>query len=324
MVQYLLKAHKTCELTLLQDLSTRPQYQHFKARRGLARNHPVAVLGTVGGVGILVYATSQQEIPYTGRSHAILVSAESEKTMGEETFKEILREAQMEGKLVPAHHPAMALVRRVGTRIARAVSDSYGGGFQEHMKGLEWEFAVINSPEVNAFVVPGGKVVIYAGLLDVIDSEDELAAVLAHESAHVLARHAAERLMQAGTLEIVRMVAYWGFGLPIPGAPLQAVFFLPNSRKAETEADLIGVQVMARACFDPRASMTMFEKLGKAEQKAGGYVPKMLRTHPLSTDRIKAISAIIPKAETLYENSNCDVLKGPLKGFQRAFGSSWT
>lgn len=272
---------------------------------------------------------------------------------------------------MPAHHPAMALVRRVGTRIARAVSDSYGGGFQEHMKGLEWEFAVINSPEVNAFVVPGGKVVIYAGLLDVIDSEDELAAVLAHESAHVLARHAAERLMQAGTLEIVRMVAYWGFGLPIPGAPLQAVFFLPNSRKAETEADLIGVQVMARACFDPRASMTMFEKLGKAEQKAGGYVPKMLRTHPLSTDRIKAISAvrgaqinmmchvfgrltclgnsrgtsicfrgvflpsmsqfvtlppsqIIPKAETLYENSNCDVLKGPLKGFQRAFGSSWT
>lgn len=89
MVQYLLKAHKTCELTLLQDLSTRPQYQHFKARRGLARNHPVAVLGTVGGVGILVYATSQQEIPYTGRSHAILVSAESEKTMGEETFKEV-------------------------------------------------------------------------------------------------------------------------------------------------------------------------------------------------------------------------------------------
>lgn len=105
-----------------------------------------------------------------------------------------------------------------------------GAGYQDHMRGLAWEFAVIASDDVNAFVVPGGKVVVYTGLLDMISSEDELAAVLAHECAHVLARHPAERITQGSILEAARMVAYWGFGIPIPSGPLTAMFFLPNSR----------------------------------------------------------------------------------------------
>jgi predicted Zn-dependent protease len=136
-------------------------------------------------------------------------------------------------------------------------------------------------------------VVVYTGLLALLSTEDELAAVLAHEVAHVVARHAAERITQGSALEVVRAVAYWGFGLPIPAAPLQAVFFLPNSRKAETEADAIGVQLAARACFDPGAAVAVFEKLGRAEAAAGGgAVPALLRTHPVSADRVRAIKQV--------------------------------
>lgn len=198
-------------------------------------------------------------------------------------------------------------MRRVGTRIAAVAGDGYGGGYQDHMKGLHWDFAVIKSPEVNAFVVPGGHVVVYTGLLQMIKNEDELAAVLAHEAAHVLARHAAERMTQGSVMELLRFMAFWGLGVPIPQGPLVAMFFLPNSRKAETEADIIGMQLAARACYDPAASISVFTKLGEAERRNGGFsIPKFLRTHPVSGDRIKIIQKQLAKAKMLGEGMGCD------------------
>ncbi|KAL4437390.1 hypothetical protein ABPG75_004529 [Micractinium tetrahymenae] len=301
-------------------------YQHFGGRGRPyaavvysqdARRRAVRWLVVLGAGAAVVWVTSRQEVPYTGRMHAILVDPESEGELGEQTFKQVLTEARMQGTLLPAWHPATLAVRRVGMRVARAATDGYGGGFQRHLQDLKWEFVVIDSPQVNAFVVPGGKVVVYTGLLRMVRSEDELAAVLAHESAHVVARHAAERITQMGALEVARMLAYWVFGLPIPAGPLSAIFFLPNSRKAETEADVIGIQIMARACYDPSGMVTMFEKMGRAEAKDGGdRVPKFLRTHPHSSDRIKAIEKMMPTAEGLYEMNGCDSARGPLARFR--------
>ena len=145
------------------------------------------------------------------------------------------------------------------------------------------------------------------GLLDLVSSEDELAAVLAHEVAHILARHAAERMTQGSVVELIRMIAYLGFGIPLFSGPLHALFFLPNSRAAETEADTIGVQLAARACYDPMAAAKVFRKLGEVEKRAGmGQVPEFLRTHPCSDRRVDNIRSLAGKANMIKEDSNCD------------------
>lgn len=275
--------------------SSRGGYTRFERpqQQGGISTRRLRLLAVLGAGGAVVWVSSRQEVPYTGRWHSILVDKNTEMQLGEQAFKQVLAEAAAAGKLLPPNHPASLAVRRVGSRIAAVAGDGVGGGYQDQMKGLKWEFAVIRSPEVNAFVVPGGKVVVYTGLLRMISREDELAAVLAHEVSHVLARHGAERMTQGSVLELLRMVAYWGFGLPIPQGALVAFFFLPNSRKAETEADVIGVQLAARACYDPSAAADVFAKLGAEEAKAGGAaIPKFLRTHPVSSDRIVAIKKV--------------------------------
>lgn len=285
------------------------QYTRFGSqnRNGGPRRggrYPVVLL--VGGAGaIVVWATSRQEIPYTGRMHAILVNTATERALGEQTFRQVINEARANGHLLPPSHPASLAVRRIGTRIAAVAGDGVGGGAQDHMRDLRWEFAVIRSPEINAFVVPGGKVVVYTGLLRLVTSEDELAAVLAHEVAHVVARHAAERMTQGSVAELVRMIAYWGFGLPIPQGAMVAAFFLPNSRKAETEADVIGIQLAARACYDPASAVEVFTKLGREEAKQA--VPKFLRTHPVTSDRVTSIKKMLPRAEALGQSAGCGV-----------------
>jgi predicted Zn-dependent protease len=261
----------------------------------------------VAGTGAAaVYISSRQEIPYTHRHHSVLVDIETEKMLGEQTFRQILDDAKNKGTLLSPRHPASIVVRRVGKRLALIASDDYGGGFTQQMKGMNWEFAVIKSPDVNAFVVPGGKVVVYTGLLDIVSSEDELAAVLAHEVAHILARHAAERITQGSVVELIRMIAYWGFGIPLFSGPLQALFFLPNSRQAETEADTIGVQLAARACYDPLAAATVFQKLGEVEKKMGMSVPEFLRTHPVSQKRVENIKALGGTAKRMKEEAGCN------------------
>ena len=267
------------------------------------RNQRLLFIGAAASTA--VYVSSRQEIPYTHRHHAVLVDIETEKMLGEETFRQILNEAKRSNTLLSPRHPASLVVQRVGRRIAAIAGDDYGGGFTQQMKGMNWEFAVIKSNDVNAFVVPGGKVVVYTGLLDLVSSEDELAAVLAHEVAHILARHAAERMTQGSVIELIRMIAYLGFGIPLFSGPLQALFFLPNSRQAETEADTIGVQLAARACYDPMAAARVFRKLGEVEKQSGMQVPEFLRTHPCSDRRVENIRSLAGKAHMIKEDSNC-------------------
>ena len=187
--------------------------------------------------------------------------------------------------------------------------------------------------------------------------------MLAHEVAHILARHTAEKLtsMQAASLaRCVRgeekrenqfslfdgtrncrshlhfsffqkkkknslslnnsMILYWAFNIPLPLGALELALFLPNSRAAETEADVIGVRLAARACFDPSAAATVFEKLGEVERRASGgggagAVPNFMRTHPLSDRRVKRVKQELPAARLLFEKAGCALPRETLRRF---------
>merc|ERR1712130_267353 len=174
------------------------------------------------------------------------------------------------------------------------------------MKDLEWEIIVIVREEPNAMVVPGGKIVVHTGLLDLMGGDDEVAAVLGHEAAHVLARHTAEKLTQSQVFEILRLFFFWIVGIPIPAVAGPLAIFLPNSRHIESEADAIGMQLAAQACFEPSAAIQVFQKLGAFEKKTSvGSTPGFLRTHPLSETRVKQVQKGIPSARQTFELSNC-------------------
>ncbi|CAL8462671.1 g2204 [Coccomyxa elongata] len=286
----------------------RGAYVHFKPQKDPGTGTGRLVVLAVGAGGCTIfYVSHREEVPYTHRKHAVFVSPETEKMLGLQTFTQVKAEAAAAGKLLPPQHPATVSVRRIGERIAAQAANPAGGGRTDHMKSLQWEFVVINEPDnVNAFVMPGGKVVVYTGLLRLLRKEDEIAAVLGHEVAHVLGRHIGEKLSSAALFTLLQIALALTLGFNIPSDLFQLAVFLPNSRKQESEADVIGIHLSARACFDPTAAVDVFTKLGEAERSQGIQTPTFLRTHPLSEKRVKAIEKNLPKALEDYEMAGCN------------------
>ncbi len=226
--------------------------------------------------------------PYTGRSQLMLVSEGDEIGAGEQAYRHILRDS-----VLSDNSEALRLVRKVGERIARAANKAE----------YKWDFRVINDPEnVNAFCAPGGKVAVYTGIFPIAQDEAGLAVILGHEVAHALLRHSGERMSQSEIL---------GAGLGIAGATglnpqlLQALglgasvgLVLPFSRSQESEADHVGLILMAKAGYDPRASLGVWERM---ERKEKGAPPEFLSTHPGSETRIQQLRAWIPEALQYYQ-----------------------
>ncbi|KAJ2761267.1 metalloendopeptidase, partial [Coemansia nantahalensis] len=206
--------------------------------------------GAAGAAGC-VYVVAHTRTSPTGRWQFISVTPEDEEREGLRAYQQIL--AQYRGQILPRGHPADALVRRVAQRIL-AVSQTPG----------DWEVHVIDSPERNAFVLPGGKIFVFSGLLPVATTEDGLATVLAHEIAHQHARHTGEKLSQARLLS----VAYLLVALFVDTSAAQLgrsvtslLVELPNSRRCEEEADRIGLDLMARACYDPAQAVALWQNM---------------------------------------------------------------
>jgi len=259
-----------------------------------------AILGAGGAV---FYFTYREEIPYSHRKHIVVFSPSTSKRIGEMTFKQIVQEAEKKRAVYPDHHPNTMIVRRIGEKLAATAALGTGGGSFKHMQDCEWEFKVIDSPQINAFVVPGGKVVVYSGLLNIMAKEDELAFVLAHEISHVIARHADERMTTASLLGILKVFFYMAFGFSIDGV-LVLGLELPYSRRAETEADMIGLELMAESCYDPRWAPGVHQKIEKATPNSN--MPTFLSTHPANDARIKALANGVPKALQTYHLADCE------------------
>lgn len=245
-------------------------------------------------------------VPFTGRKQLQLVSSDEVIALSLQQYQEFMRTAPVERGTADAQ-----MVNRVGNKIAKAVETFYASnGYESENANYAWEFNLVSEKNVNAFAMPGGKVVVYSGLLPVTQTEEALAVVMGHEIAHVIARHSNERLSQQvalqygstvaggllGNSESTRQIATTVFGL---GA--QYGVMMPYARKQELEADEIGVIIMAIAGYDPRVAIPFWTRMAEASAGAGGL--EILSTHPADSKRIEKLIAIMPTALQYYKGS---------------------
>jgi predicted Zn-dependent protease len=237
------------------------------------------------------------------RAQRLALSPEQEYQLGVKAYDEVLREARQKNALVTTG-PAVQRVTTVGRRIAAvATGDSKMSQLLRreinlHIEGyrFDWQFAVIRSNQVNAFCLPGGKVAVFTGLLDLINrdggSDDWLATVLGHEVAHALAHHASERLARESLTEHVGRVVASGVGAISPEERDRIMKVLavggrfgslPFDRRQESEADHVGVFLMTFAGYDPHAAVQFWEAMA---QRGGSQVPEILSDHPSDAHRI--------------------------------------
>ena len=199
-----------------------------------------------------------------------------------------------------------AMVKRVGERIAKAAKlwlDT--NGYQGYLDDYRWEYNLVDSPEVNAWCMPGGKIVVYTGILPVTKTEAGLAVVMGHEVSHAVADHGAQR-MSASTLQQIgaiagsialqssKYAAYTDQFMLAYGLGSNLGVMLPFSRSNETEADAIGIQIMAIAGYDPSEAPELWKRM--AALKGGKSTSSLLSTHPSDDSRIKNLTALVPKA----------------------------
>jgi predicted Zn-dependent protease len=194
-------------------------------------------------------------------------------------------------------------VKSIGARLAKASADM--------APGFDWQFNLLQSDQANAFCLPGGKVAVYTGLLPIAANADGLAVVMGHEIAHAVARHGAERMAHEKLMQIGQMAAGAALGDMDPGAQravlgalgagAQYGILLPFSRNHESEADHIGLLLMARACFNPQESVRLWARMSQASQ---GQPPEFASTHPSHETRIQQLTAWLPEAEA-EKNKYC-------------------
>jgi predicted Zn-dependent protease len=232
-----------------------------------------------------------------------LVSSEQVDKQAAQEYAQVLAAAQKRGVL-NQNPQQVQRVRAVADRLIPQVVV-----FRKDAVNWKWEVNVLTSKDVNAWCMPGGKIAVYTGLLDRLNlTDDELAAVMGHEIAHALREHARERMgrqMATQTATAVGSIAleiFTGVRLDprLTGTVTQAMFVLPNSRENEQEADFIGVELAARAGYDPRAALTLWQKMAKA---GGGAPPEWLSTHPSNETRLRDLQGYVNKVLPLYEQA---------------------
>jgi len=244
-------------------------------------------------------------VPITGRKQLVLVSEYELNSLSRNNYQKIISESKLS-----SDKKSIELVRKVGARIADSAEEFLREkGMWERIKNFAWEFNLIEDKTANAFAMPGGKVAVYSGILKYTRDEKGLAVVIAHEIGHVIANHGRERMSQmllaqfghdvlskalnekSQTAQEFLMLAY--------GVSMNLGVVLPYSRLQETEADHIGLILMARAGYDPHAAVSFWERMG--DSKTGAELPEFLSTHPVARTRIEDIKNYIPEAMKNYK-----------------------
>ncbi|KAL1406366.1 metalloendopeptidase [Vanrija albida] len=309
----------------------RPDVMSFLRRR-LGGDRAVWLWGIGIGACLIYYCAHLERVPITGRLRFIDVSPQAEREVGQESFAQTLQEFQ--GKILPPGSPVVRRVRDICERIVASNGlghvkaggsalgavegvlgawgatgtsgsddDNYAEGDSEgRFKGsnlgpdTEWDVYVVQAPDVkNAFVLPNGKIFVFTGILPVSANDNGLATVLGHEISHVVARHGAERMSSMKVLFAISfLLEALGLDVGITRALVTFMLMLPNSRKNEAEADEIGLQLMAQACFDPTEAPKLWERMSEGEGVAGKF--DFMSTHPASQKRIRNLEKEQPQA----------------------------
>ncbi|MBZ0104909.1 MAG: M48 family metallopeptidase [Sulfuricella denitrificans] len=237
--------------------------------------------------------------PVTGRSQLMLVSGQEAVASSYQAYSAMTASLQQQSKI----NRDAAKVARIRAITGRLIPHALA--WRSDAAGWKWEVNVIDGPEVNAFCMAGGKMAIYSGFFDQMSpSDDELAQVMAHEIAHALSDHTREKMSMA-------MASDLGVQLLATGAQASQgqtqmahalalyVIQMPNSRTAESEADRIGIELAARAGYDPEAAISLWKKMSRL----GGGPPQWLSTHPSNETRIAELSRLVPRVEPLYREA---------------------
>jgi predicted Zn-dependent protease len=253
---------------------------------------------------LLMTIVSCSKVPITGRKQMNLLPESTMMSMSLTNYRDFLKE----------HPPVtsgadMQMVKNIGARISSAVNQyMQQNKMGDRVKGYQWEFNLVNDKQVNAWCMPGGKVVVYSGLLPVTQDETHLAYVMGHEIAHAIARHGNERMSQ------MLLAATGGLALDVAlsnkPAETRAMFLgaygvattvgviLPYSRTHETEADKLGMIFMAMAGYNPTNAVDMWDRMSKS---GGGKMPEFLSTHPSDATRSKNMREYLPTAMKYYK-----------------------
>jgi predicted Zn-dependent protease len=262
-----------------------------------------AVAAILGAVGCQSVQTTEGGVVGVERKQQMtsLVSEKEIEQQASQEYGQLMAQAQKKG-LLNQNPQQLQRVRATAQRLIPQVTV-----FRPDATTWKWEANVLTSKDVNAWCMPGGKIAVYTGLIERLNvTDDELAAVMGHEIAHALREHARERIgrqmaTQTGTaIGAAALEIFTGVRLDpnLAGTVSQAVFVLPNSREAEQEADRIGVELAARAGYDPRAAVTLWQKMGKL---GGNAPPEWLSTHPSNETRLKDLEVYAQKVMPLYQ-----------------------
>jgi predicted Zn-dependent protease len=244
-------------------------------------------------------------VPITGRRQLMLISDQQVITLSLQQYQDYINTAN-----IITGTPEAQKVKKVGMKIANAVETFLkNSGASSEIQNYAWDFKLVEDKSINAFAMPGGKVVVYSGLLPVAQDEASLAVVIGHEIGHVVAKHAHERISQQLALQfggsvaadLLKGAAANKIGQTVFGLGAQMGVMLPYARKQEYEADELGLIFMAMAGYDPRVAIPFWTRMAQSSQ--GGKIPEFLSTHPTDAKRIANMEKILPKALQYYSPS---------------------
>lgn len=235
------------------------------------------------------------------RNQLLMVSSEEVLQLSNQSYQKTMQQAKSEGKL-DVDKAQLARLKTIANRLIAQTP-----AYRPDAQNWAWEVHTIKSDQLNAYVMPGGKIVFYTGIIERLNLTDsEISAIMGHEMAHALREHSRERISRQMATQTAIGIGAAVFGLSGGQAQLAGLagdlgLSLPNSRTQETEADLMGLELMARAGYHPQGAVTLWQKMQQADSGKG--TPQFLSTHPVSSTRIANLEAMMPKVMPLYQQA---------------------
>jgi predicted Zn-dependent protease len=278
-----------CDLKTQDPAPPRPEHV-WSARRAFV---------LAAGAAAAAPALAQVDVG-SGSALRNLVPAEELEKAADQQYDQMMAEAKAKGALVASGDPQVQRLRNMARRLI-----PHSPQWNKRASGWQWEVNLIRSEQINAFCMPGGKIAFYTGILEKLQlSDDEAAMIMGHEMAHALREHARSRVAKTNAtgmgLSIVAQLLGLGQLGDVAANLGTQLLSLKYSRDDETEADLVGLELAARSAYQPRAAVTLWQKMAAA---GGGAAPGFLSTHPTGPDRIRQLEANVPKVQGLYEQA---------------------